>query len=292
MWLGECLKEMQMNENNWDIIITSQKKWYDLNLKEVYKYRDLVFLFVKRNFTVQYKQTVLGPLWFIINPLLSSFISTIIFGNIAGIQSDGVPYFLFYLCGYTLWNYFATCVTQTSSTFTDNVGIMGKIYFPRLTMPISAVIYSAINMLIVFVMSLITMIVYALNGVSLQPNLTVFLIPIYMIQTAVLGLGVGIIVSSLTTKYRDLTVLVGFGVSLWMYLTPIVYPISEVVGLLKIVILINPMTAIIQNFKYALLGSGSFESGYWALSLCITIVILIIGILLFNKVEKTFIDTV
>lgn len=279
-------------ETDWDVIVTPKRKWYQLKLKEVFKYRDLIFLFVKRNFSSQYKQTILGPLWFIINPLLSSFVSTIIFGNIAGIQSDGVPYFLFYLCGYTLWNYFSTCVNATSSTFVENAGIMGKVYFPRLTMPISSVIFSAINMLIIFVMSLITMMVYAALGYSIRPNITILLIPVLMLQTAVLGLGVGIIVSSLTTKYRDLTVLVSFGISLWMYLTPVVYPMSEVEGVLQKIILLNPMSAIIQNYKYALLGVGSFEGMYWGISGVITIVIFLLGVLLFNKVEGTFMDTV
>ncbi|MGN0428157.1 MAG: ABC transporter permease [Agathobacter sp.] len=279
-------------ETDWDVIVTPKRKWYQLKLKEVFKYRDLIFLFVKRDFSSQYKQTILGPLWFIINPLLSSFVSTIIFGNIAGIQSDGVPYFLFYLCGYTLWNYFSTCVNATSSTFVANAGIMGKVYFPRLTMPISSVIFSAINMLIIFVMSLITMMVYAALGYSIRPNITILLIPVLMLQTAVLGLGVGIIVSSLTTKYRDLTVLASFGISLWMYLTPVVYPISEVEGRLKVLILLNPMSAVVQNYKYALLGVGSFESIYWLISLVVTIVIFFIGALLFNKVEGTFMDTV
>ena len=283
---------MQLAEEKWDIVVTPERKWYDLNLKELYRYKDLIFLFVKRSFTSQYKQTILGPLWFILNPLLSTFISTIIFGNIAEIESDGVPYFLFYLCGYTLWNYFASCVSQTSSTFTVNAGIMGKVYFPRLTMPISAVIFAAINMLVIFVMSLIAIGVYGLMGYTIQPNVMILLIPILMIQTAVLGLGVGIIVSSLTTKYRDLTILVSFGIQLWMYLTPVVYPISEVEGILKNIILINPMSAIIQNYKYALLGCGSFVLFYWIVSLVMTVVIFFVGVLLFNKVERTFMDTV
>ena len=280
------------DDESWDIIVTSERKWYGLKLKEVMKYRDLIVLFVKRNFTSQYKQTVLGPLWFIISPLLSSFISTIIFGNIAGIQSDGVPYFLFYLCGYTLWNYFSSCVNSTSSTFVGNAGIMGKVYFPRLTMPISTVIYSAINMLIIFGMSIITMIFYVCLGYEIHPTMAVLVIPLLMLQTAFLGLGVGIIVSSLTTKYRDLAILVGFGLNLWMYLTPVVYPISEVGGLLKTLILINPMSAIVQNYKYALLGVGSFEEAYWLLSMGITLIIFLTGVLLFNKVERTFMDTV
>lgn len=283
---------MPERENDWDVVITPNRKWYELRLKEVLQYKDLIFLFVKRNFSAQYKQTILGPLWFIINPLLSSVVSTIIFGNIAGIGSDGVPYFLFYLCGYTLWNYFSTCVSVTSSTFVANAGIMGKVYFPRLIMPIASVIFSALNMVIIFVMSVITMVIYLCGGYEIHPNILILVIPVLMIQTALLGLGVGIIVSSLTTKYRDLTILVGFGLNLWMYLTPVVYPMSEVHGVLRTLILINPMSAVIQNYKYALLGIGSFEGFYWLISMCVTAGIFLIGVLLFHKVEGTFMDTV
>lgn len=283
---------MPERENDWDVVITPDRKWYELKLKEVFQYKDLIFLFVKRNFSAQYKQTILGPLWFIITPLLSSFVSTIIFGNIAGIGSDGVPYFLFYLCGYTLWNYFSTCVSVTSSTFVANAGIMGKVYFPRLTMPIASVIFSALNMIIIFVMSAVTMAIYLCRGYEIHPNILILVIPVLMIQTALLGLGAGIIVSSLTTKYRDLTILVGFGLNLWMYLTPVVYPMSEVHGVLRTLILINPMSAVIQNYKYALLGIGSFEGFYWLTSMCVTAGVFLIGVLLFNKVEGTFMDTV
>lgn len=279
-------------KNEFEFVVTPERKWYEFKLKEVIKYKDLIYLFVKRSFSAQYKQTILGPVWFIINPLISSFISTIIFGNIANIQSDGVPYFLFYLTGYTLWNYFSACVTNTASTFTVNAGIMGKVYFPRLTMPISSVIFAALNMFIVFGMTIITMIIYATQGYGIAPNWTIVLIPIYILQTATLGLGVGIIVSSLTTKYRDLSILIGFGISLWMYLTPIIYPMSTVEGGMGTLILLNPMSSIIQNFKYALLGTGDFIKGFWFLSLAITIIIILIGILLFNRVEKTFMDTV
>lgn len=281
-----------MQEENWDIVITPQQKWYELNLKEVFKYKDLIILFVKRSFTAQYKQTILGPLWFIINPLLSSFISTVIFGNIAGISSDGVPYFLFYLVGYTLWNYFSKCVAQTSATFTDNAAIMGKVYFPRLTMPISSVIFAALNMMVIFAMSVAAMVYYALRGYAFALNMAVCTVPLLMMQTAVLGLGVGIIVSSLTTKYRDLTILVEFGLQLWMYLTPVVYPMSEVRGFLRTLILLNPMSAVVQNYKYALLGSGSFLLAEWILSIAVTILLFLAGVLLFNKVERTFTDTV
>lgn len=283
---------MQKETSNWEIIIVPNRKWYDLRISELGRYKDLIWLFVKRSFTAQYKQTILGPLWFIINPLITSVISTVIFGNIAGLESDGVPYFLFYLCGYTLWNYFSTCVNTTSSTFTANAGIMGKVYFPRLTMPISSVIFAGINMIVVFILSIITMIVYSMQGYEFHIGAIVVIIPVLMIQTAVLGLGVGIIVSSLTTKYRDLVILVSFGLSLWMYLTPVVYPMTQVTGKLKTLILLNPMSAIIQNYKYALLGIGTFEFGYWILSIVITVIVFLLGVLLFNKVEQTFMDTV
>lgn len=283
---------MEKDNCSWDIVISPERKWYELKLKEVIKYRDLIILLVKRNFNAQYKQTVLGPLWYVINPLITSFISTIIFGNIAGISSDGVPYFLFYLVGYTLWSYFSTCVSSTSSTFTTNASIMGKVYFPRLTMPISSVIYAAINMIVIFVLSIIAILTYVISGNYISISWHIILIPVLMIQTAVLGLGVGIIVSSLTTKYRDLAILVSFGLSLWMYLTPVVYPITEVPDKLKTIILINPMSAVIQNYKNALLGIGTFEWGYWGISILVTTIIFFIGVMLFNKVEKTFMDTV
>ncbi|SFO22171.1 lipopolysaccharide transport system permease protein [Pseudobutyrivibrio sp. UC1225] len=283
---------MQYENKEWDIVISPTRKWYDLRLNEVYKYKDLVGLFVKRSFSAQYKQTILGPLWFIINPLITTIISTIVFGNIAGISSDGVPYFLFYLCGYTLWNYFATCVNETSNTFIANASIMGKVYFPRLTMPISSVVFAAINMIIIFAMSLIAMLVYKMQGYDIHTTVFVWILPILMIQTAILGLGVGIIVSSLTTKYRDLRILVSFGVTLWMYITPVVYPITDVTGTLKTIILINPMSAVIQNYKYALLGIGTFEGLYWVISVVMTAIIFLLGVLLFNRVESTFMDTV
>lgn len=279
-------------EESWDIVVTPKRKWYELNLKEIVRYRDLIGLFVKRSFSVQYKQTILGPAWFVLNPLLTTFISTMIFGNIAHISSDGVPYFLFYLAGYTLWNYFSTCVSAASATFTQNAAIMGKVYFPRLTMPISSVIFAAINMVIIFLMSVITIIIYNIKGESIYPAIQMLLIPFLMIQTAVLGLGVGIIVSSLTTKYRDLMILVNFGLNLWMYITPVVYPISEVSGKLRAVIMLNPMSPIIQNFRYGLLGTGRFEIKYWLVSIAATVLLFFLGVLLFNKVEKTFMDTV
>lgn len=279
-------------QKEFETVISPKRKWYDLQLRETYQYRDLIFLFVKRNFSATYKQTILGPAWYIINPLLTTFFSTLVFGNIAQLDSDGVPYFIFYLVGYCLWNYFAGCINSTSQTFVTNVSIMSKVYFPRLTVPISTVLFSGINMLVVFCMSVITEIVFAIQGYNIAPNWTLVFAPLYMIQTAALALGIGILVSALTTKYRDLTVLVGFGVSLWMYITPVVYSVSSIEGVLKTLILLNPIAPLIVNFRYAMLGTGQFEPVFWMISVIVTIFVDVIGILMFNKVERTFADTV
>ncbi len=279
-------------EQKWTTVIKPNKKKFDFNLKELAQYKDLIYMFVKRNFTSQYKQTVLGPLWFVLNPLLTSFISTVVFGGIAGIQTGEVPYFLFYLCGFMLWSYFSTCVTQTSATFTGNAGIMGKVYFPRLTMPIATVIYSMINTVIIFVMTVITMIIYVANGMEISIDWHILLIPVLFIQTALLGMGVGIVVSSLTTKYRDLAVLVTFGLQLWMYITPVVYPVSQLSEKFRQIIMLNPMSPVISNLRYAMFGMGEFEWTYWLVSIGVTLLILFFGVGLFGKVEKTFMDTV
>lgn len=272
--------------------IKAKSGWFDLRLKELLQYKDLIWLFVKRNFAVQYKQTILGPLWFIISPLLTTVVHTFVFGNIAGISTDGVPQFLFYLTSNAIWIYFSTCLNQTSNTFVNNASIFGKVYFPRLTMPISVVIFSLVNFAVIFAMAVVAMIVYKVQGAAVQPNLLALLVPVLVLQTAALGLGFGIIISSLTTKYRDLTVLVSFGVQLWMYATPIVYPLSGITGKLRVLISLNPITPIVNNFRYALLGCGTFETTYWFISIGTTVAVLMIGILLFNKVEKTFMDTV
>lgn len=277
---------------NWKKIIEPKTKLLDLKLNEVFQYKDLIFMFVKRSFKSQYKQTILGPLWFIINPLITSLLFTVVFGGIAGISTDGVPQFLFYMAGNTAWQYFASCLTQTSTTFTANASVFGKVYFPRLTMPISTVIFSALSFLIQFVMLLIFMLYFYVTGQNVNPNINVLLIPVMIIHMAAMGLGFGIIISSLTTKYRDLAILVTFGVQLWMYITPIVYPVSTLSDKMKSIIMLNPMAPIICNFKYALLGSGQMEWGYWGISAVITAIVLFIGIIIFNRVEKTFMDTV
>lgn len=280
------------NNENWTTVIKAQSGWFDFNVKEIYKYKDLIFLFVKRNFSVQYKQTILGPLWFILNPLLTTFMYTLIFGNIAGLSTDGVPHFVFYLTSYSIWLYFSACITQTSNIFVDNADVFGKVYFPRITMPIATVIYALVNFGVVFALALATIVYYRLMGVEICPNRYILILPILIMQTAVLGLGFGIIISSLTTKYRDLTVLVGFGVQLWMYATPVVYPINTIPDVLRKIVMLNPISPVVNNFRYVILGSGQFETGYWYISIVTSVVVLCLGIILFTKVEKTFMDTV
>lgn len=280
-----------MNQQ-WKKTIEPKTKLLDLKLNELIYYKDLIFMFVKRNFKSQYKQTILGPLWFIINPLITSVLFTFVFGGIAGISTDGVPQFLFYMAGNTAWQYFATCLTQTSNTFTANANVFGKVYFPRLTMPISTVIFSALSFLIQFVMLLLFMLYFYFTGQTFTPNINVLYIPLLVLHMAAMGLGFGIIISSLTTKYRDLAILVTFGVQLWMYITPIVYPISALSGKFKSVIMLNPMAPVVNNFKYALLGCGQMEWDYWGISAIITLIVLLLGVILFNRIEKTFMDTV
>lgn len=274
------------------IVIKPKTGLLEVDLKELWRYRDLIFLFVKRNFSATYKQTILGPLWFVINPLVTTVLYTLVFGGIAGLSTAGVPQFAFYLCSNAIWQYFANCITQTSNTFVNNSGIMGKVYFPRLVMPISAVIYALINFGIVFAMSMIVNIVYAIQGSNVHLGVGLLLVPILVLQAAMLSLGVGIIVSSLTTKYRDLQVVVGFGVSLWMYASPVVYTIEQIPEKWRSLLLLNPMAPLVNNFRYAVLGCGSFETTYWIASWGVTVVLLMVGVLLFNKVEKTFMDTV
>jgi len=281
-----------MDKNLTKTVIKPKTKLLEINLKELIRYKDLIFMFVKRNFTSQYKQTILGPLWFIINPLLTTLMFTFVFGGIANISTDGVPQFAFYMAGNTMWSYFATCITATSTTFTANSAIFGKVYFPRLTMPIATVIFSAISFFVQLAMLVCLVLYYFVTSASVAPNINLLMLPVWIIQLAMLGLGFGIIISSLTTKYRDLAILVTFGVQLWMYISPVVYPVSNLSGKIKTLLLLNPVSPIINNFRYAFLGSGNMEWGYWYISLITTVVVLAVGVVLFNKVEKTFMDTV
>lgn len=273
--------------------ITSRHRWFDLNLREVWRYRDLIWLFTRRNFVVKYKQTVLGPAWIFLSPLISSVIYAFVFGGIAGIGTDGVPSILFYLAGNAMWTYFSSCVTQNASTFTANAGVFGKVYFPRLTMPASNVLSSMIQFGVQMILVLVFLAFFVITG-EVTPNWTAWLlIPVVLLHLGLFGLGCGIIISSLTTKYRDLSILVGFGVSLWMYITPVVYPMSQLGdGLMKTILMLNPVTAPIELFRYAVLGVGTVMPGYLAISGGITLAVLILGIMIFNKVEKTFMDTV
>lgn len=273
--------------------ITSKRKWFELNLKEVWRYRDLIVLFTKRSFAVTYKQTILGPAWIFLNPLISSLIYAFVFGGIAGIGTDGVPTILFYLCSNAIWIFFSTCVTQNATTFTGNAAVFGKVYFPRLTTPISNVLSSVVQFGIQMLLVLMFMVYYLVKG-QVHPNWGAWaLIPLAVVHLGVLGLSVGVIVSSLTTKYRDLSILVTFGVSLWMYITPIVYPISSVgEGFMKTVFMVNPVTPVVELLRYAILGQGNVHWGFYATSCGLTVVLFLFGVMIFNRVEKTFADTV
>lgn len=280
-----------MKKVNYISKISPKKNLFDINTKEIWKFSDLLFLFVKRDFISIYKQTILGPLWFFIQPILTTIIFTIVFGRIAGISTDGVPPILFYIAGITCWNYFAECLTKTSNTFIENQNIFGKVYFPRLIMPISIVFSSLIKFGIQFLLFLVIYFYYLYND-SVSPNIYLLLFPLLIIFSGILSLGFGIIITSLTTKYRDLRFLIQFGIQLWMYATPIIYPLSTLEGKLKTIALINPMTSFIETFKYGFLGHGTFNWYYIAYSLIFTIIILIVGLFIFSKTEQNFMDTV
>lgn len=273
--------------------ITSKRKWFELNLKEVWRYRDLIVLFTKRSFAITYKQTILGPAWIFLNPLISSLIYAFVFGGIAGIGTDGIPTILFYLCSNAVWILFSTCLTQNATTFTGNAAVFGKVYFPRLSMPLSNVLSSIIQFGIQMLLVLGFMVFYLIKG-QVHPHWEAWvLLPFVLVHLGILGLSVGIIISSWTTKYRDLSVLVTFGVSLWMYITPVVYPISSVgEGLMKTVFMINPVTPAVELIRYAVLGQGTVHWGFYGLSAGLTVVLFLFGVMTFNRVEKTFMDTV
>ena len=273
--------------------ISSKHNWYALNLKEVWRYRDLILLFTKRNFTVRYKQTILGPAWLFINPIISSLIYTVIFGKIAGISTNGVPQILFYMTGNAIWTFFSSCVTRNASTFTSNAAVFGKVYFPRLTTPVSNMLTSLAELGIQALLILFFLVYFQMNGM-VQPHWLLFiLIPIVLLHLGMMGLGFGIIISSLTTKYRDLTILVGFGIQLWMYVTPVVYPLTQADGgIIRTLLLLNPVTAPVEIFRLIFLGKGSIVAWSLIWSWLFTITVTIFGIMVFNKVERTFMDTV
>jgi lipopolysaccharide transport system permease protein len=289
---AEQRKETPDSVGIWSMIIRPKRHWFDIDLKELWQYRDLIILFVRRDFVSRYKQTILGPLWFIIQPLLTTLMFTVVFGKIAKISTDGLPPVLFYMAGITAWNYFSTGLTSTSTTFVQNAGLFGKVYFPRLTMPVSVIISNIIQFGIQLIFLLIFMLFFWISGAKFSPNIYILLIPLLLILMAGLGLGFGIIISSLTVKYRDLTYLVSFGVQLWMYATPVVYPLSVLSGKYHFTVLANPLTSIVETFRFALLGSGTFSWMNLLYSFGFMIVTLAAGILLFNKIEQSFMDTV
>ena len=290
----------QTTENeNWTTIIKPRNKLFEVNLKEIWDYRDLLTLFVKRTIAVQYKQTVLGPLWWIIQPALTVIMYMVVFGGIAGIPTDGIPQPLFYLGGVAMWQYFSDCLTRTSNTFVTNSGIFGKVYFPRLIMPLSVAISNLVRFGIQLGLFVLVYIYYVIVGEAPTPNWYLLLFPLLVVMMAGLALGFGVIISSMTTKYRDLQILFSFFVSLWMYATPIVYPLSQVAGKEKFgfnvadIMCLNPVTPVIEAFKHGALGAGEFIGWGWlTYSFVFMLFVLFIGILIFNKVQKSFMDTV
>ena len=282
----------KMESENWDLIITPRKKWYDLQLADVWRYRDLIALLVRRDFVSRYKQTILGPLWFLIQPLITSIVFTVIFGNIAQLPTDGLPQLLFYMSGTVMWSYFSSCLTSTSNTFIGNAHLFGKVYFPRLVMPISVVISNLITFAIQFSFFLAFFLYFFLRGAEITLTPWAFTIPLLVLLMAALGLGFGIIISSMTTKYRDLSYLVSFGVSLWMYGTPVIYPVSSIPEKWRWVANINPVTPIIETFRAGFLGAGDASWARLGYSAVFMLIVIFIGVVIFNRVEKTFIDTV
>lgn len=277
---------------NYTTHIKSKTGWFEINLKELYQYRDLIWMFFKRNYSTMYKQTLLGPFWLFLNPLISVILYAFVFGSIAGLSTDGIPSFVFYLASNAIWTFFSTSLRDTAGTFTSNAGIMGKVYFPRLVMPIAAVLTGLLNFLIQIGMLVVAILCYAATGYHFTFTSTLLLVPVLVLQTGILGLGGGIIIAALTTKYRDLAVFVGFGIQLWMYVTPVVYTSDVISEKYFNIYMLNPMAPIMECWRNALLGSGNFYWGYWGISWIFTLIVLILGIILFSRIEKTFMDTV
>ncbi len=278
---------------NWTTVIKPKNKLLSIDFKEMWQYRDLFMMYVKRDIITMYKQTILGPLWFIIQPAITTIMYMVVFGGIAGISTDGLPQPLFYLAGICLWQYFADCLNKTSSTFISNQGIFGKVYFPRLVAPLSTIVSGLVKLGIQILLFVIVYIYFLAIGTPVEPNWALSLFPLLVIMIAGLALGFGIIISSLTTKYRDLTILFTFIVQLWMYGTPVIYPLSSIPeGKIKLLMQLNPITPIVETFKYGTLGTGEFSWNMLGYSFCFMLVVLSIGIVLFNKVQRSFMDTV
>jgi len=279
-------------KKEWDLIIRSQRAWWDLRLGDLWRYRDLVRLLVWRDFVSVHKQTVLGPIWYLIGPVVSTVVFTVIFNRVAKLSTDGMPPFLFYMAGNTIWAYFSACLGGSSNTFIGNAGIFGKVYFPRLIMPISVVFSNLISFGIRFGVFLLFLFYFMLTGSDVHPNLWILILPVLLLIMAGLGLGIGIIISSLTTKYRDLQQLVGFGVQLLMYATPVLYPVSTAPENWRWIFLVNPITPVVEMFRMAFMGGNALSPTYLFYSAGFAATVLAIGVLIFNRVENTFMDTV
>ncbi|NHM06417.1 ABC transporter permease [Flavobacterium sp. CYK-4] len=280
------------HSDHWSLIIKGHTSLFDVKFKDLWHYRDLLFLFVKRDFISFYKQTVLGPLWFFIQPLFTTLVFTFVFGNLANISTDGLPQQLFYLSGITAWNYFADCLTKTSTVFRDNVSIFGKVYFPRLIMPLSIVVSNLVRFVVQLILLFIMMAYFAFEGADFHMTYAIFFFPLLVVLMALLGLGLGLIITAMTTKYRDLSFLVTFGVQLLMYGTTVIYPLSSAPEKYKAIIALNPMTGIIEAFRFAFLGRGEFTPWSIGYSIIVTVIVLFFGIIIFNKTEKNFVDTI
>jgi lipopolysaccharide transport system permease protein len=281
-----------LGSDEWTRIIRPKRHWWDLRLRELWDARELVALFVWRDFVSLYKQTILGPLWYVVQPLLTTIVFTVVFGRIAKLSTDAMPQFLFYMAGTVVWSYFSLCLTKTSQTFIANANVFGKVYFPRMAVPLSVALSSMIGFLIQFLLFCGFVVYFVLTGTVVRPNAYALLLPLLILLMAGLGLGFGIVVSALTTRYRDLQYLVAFGVQLAMYCTPIVYPLSSVHGRMRLLVLANPMTSIVETFRRGFLGVGDASWIMLVYSSVFTVALLLVGFLLFNRVERTFMDTV
>jgi lipopolysaccharide transport system permease protein len=281
-----------VDPEQWDIVIKPRTGWFDINFTELWRYRDLIFLFVKRDYVSIYKQTILGPLWYILQPLFTTLVFTIIFGRVAKIPTDSLPPFLFYMAGNVMWGYFAATITATSSTFNANAGLFGKVYFPRLTVPIGLVLVNLLQFGIQFSLFLGFFAYFRWQGAPIHMTFWVLLLPVMLLQMALFSLGIGILVSSLTTKYKDLRFVMTFVVQLWMYATPVVYPLSQVPEWVRPYYVLNPMVALVEEFRLAFMGTSTVQWSQIGVSWLVTILVLAGGIILFSRIEKTFMDTV
>ena len=277
---------------DWNLVIKGHTSLFDLKFNDVWRYRDLLWMFVKRDFVSFYKQTVLGPLWFFIQPLFTTIVFTFVFGNLAKISTDGLPQQLFYLSGITAWNYFSDCLTKTSTVFRDNAAIFGKVYFPRLIMPLSIVVSNLVRFVVQLLLLVLMMVYFGIQGANFQVTSAIIFFPLLVVLMALLGLGLGLIITAMTTKYRDLTFLVSFGVQLLMYGTTVIYPLSAAPAKYKSIIELNPMTGIIEAFRFSFLGKGEFSVWSIGYSVLVTFVVLFLGVIIFNKTEKNFVDTI